>query len=99
VRRVSPMERNGDLQATSPAVCGTKRKSQIHSICDFGFSLECAGPRNRSSPGYELRSWEGGLGDHFGAPEATRVSAMHVCPDVFDGKIKLKDSPIAAVGQ
>ena len=29
-------------QATSPAIYGSKRKLQIHSICDFHFSLECA---------------------------------------------------------
>jgi hypothetical protein len=45
-----------DRQATSPEGYGSKRKSQIHSICDFDSSLECAGLVNPSSPGYEVRS-------------------------------------------
>jgi hypothetical protein len=39
--------RTSDLQATNPAVYGSKRKSKINSICDFDCSLELAGPRNR----------------------------------------------------
>ena len=45
-----------DLRARSPAFYGPKRKSQIRSICDFGSSQECSGPRNRSSPCYKPSS-------------------------------------------
>ena len=53
---LSPVHRTAGLRSTSPEVYGSKGKSQIHSICDFDSFLQCAGPRNRSSPGYELRS-------------------------------------------
>ncbi len=36
---------------TNPADYGSKRESQIHSICDFGSSRERASPQNRRPPG------------------------------------------------
>jgi len=42
---------------TNPADYGSKRESQIHSICDFGSSKERAGPQNRRPPGREPSSW------------------------------------------
>jgi hypothetical protein len=45
-----------DRRATSPAVYGSKERSQINSICDLDSPLFRAGTRNLSLPGYELRS-------------------------------------------
>jgi len=50
---------------------------------------------NLGSPGLELRSCSGGLGDHLRAREAARRTAILACPDIFDGKTKEDDRPVA----
>jgi hypothetical protein len=63
------------LQASNPAVYGSKRKAQMNSIRDFRSSQESAGSRNRSSSGYEPQCWGGGLMQTFHLFEgATRCS-------------------------
>jgi len=71
------------LRATGPAVHGSKRKSQVNSICDFDSSLEFADPQNRSSPGYEPSSCSGSLRRQFHSFEGAPYGSARVSPARF----------------
>jgi hypothetical protein len=81
-----------DLQAASPAIYGSKRKSQINSICDHHSSLGFTSAQNRSSSGYELQPGGGGLKQDFQKFEGTIRGSVSSSPTRLIRKCNSKDT-------